>query len=276
MMKQQATRRKRAADAAGEPAASSSDHRLVAAPPVAPSPRPVRGARLSIVIPAYNENETILEALRRVKAAGAEAGVVLEIIVVDDASTDGTRALLEAECAGSLPGEIRLIAQPSNQGKGAAIRAALGQVTGDVVIIQDADLEYDPRDYPALAAPILAGQARVVYGSRFLGGRPRMAPANYLCNRLLAMTANLLFGARLTDEATCYKAFDAALLREIPLTCRRFEFCPEVTAKVLRRGERILEVPIRYDARPMDAGKKIRWWDGVIAFWTLLKYRWIR
>lgn len=237
---------------------------------VDPPPCSIRGARLSILIPAYNESETIREALRRVRAAGAESGAVLEIIVVDDASSDGTRALLEVEP------DIRLLPQPSNQGKGAAIRAALAQVTGDVVIVQDADLEYDPRDYVALAAPILAGQARVVYGSRFLRGRPRMAPANYLCNRLLAVTASLLFGVRLTDEATCYKAFDAALIREIPLTCRRFEFCPEVTAKVLRRGERILEVPIRYDARPMDAGKKIRWWDGVVAFWTLLKYRFVR
>jgi glycosyltransferase involved in cell wall biosynthesis len=235
-----------------------------------PSSRSIQGARLSILIPAYNESETITEALRRVKAAGVESGAALEIIVVDDASTDGTRGLLEADT------DIRLIAQKCNQGKGAAIRAALEKVTGEVVIIQDADLEYDPRDYAALAAPILAGQARVVYGSRFLRGRPRMAPANYLCNRLLAVTANLLFGAHLTDEATCYKAFDAALIREIPLACRRFEFCPEVTAKVLRRGEPILEVPIRYDARPMDAGKKIRWWDGVVAFWTLVKYRFVR
>lgn len=231
---------------------------------------PLQGARLSILIPAYNERETIEEALRRVKAAGEELGAVLEILVVDDASTDGTREILEADP------EIRLIRQPHNQGKGAALRAAIPHVTGDVVIVQDADLEYDPGDYGALAAPILKGEARVVYGSRFLRGRPTMALANYLCNRLLALAVNLLFGARITDEATCYKAFDAKLLRSIPLACRRFEFCPEVTAKVLRRGERILEVPIRYTARPMDAGKKIRWWDGVEAFWTLLKYRFLR
>jgi glycosyltransferase involved in cell wall biosynthesis len=231
----------------------------------------VRGARLSVLVPAYNERETIVEALRRVRAAGEEAGIILEIIVVDDASTDGTADLLAAETG------IRVLTQPKNMGKGAGIRAALQQVTGDLVIVQDADLEYDPRDYAALIAPILQGQARVVYGSRFLRGRPlNMMPANYLCNRLLALATNLLFGARITDEATCYKAFDAGLLREIPLTCTRFEFCPEVTAKVLRRGERILEVPIHYKGRPTDAGKKIRWWDAIEAFWTLLKYRFLR
>jgi dolichol-phosphate mannosyltransferase len=142
-----------------------------------------------------------------------------------------------------------------------------------VVIIQDADLEYDPADYPLLVEPIRRGEARVVYGSRFLHGRPAMRWPNYLCNRLLALAANLLYGAGITDEATCYKAFDAALIREIPLQCERFEFCPEVTAKVRRRGVRIHEVPIRYTARTFDAGKKIRPWDAVEAFWTLLRYR---
>jgi dolichol-phosphate mannosyltransferase len=141
------------------------------------------------------------------------------------------------------------------------------------VIIQDADLEYDPADYPLLVEPIRRGEARVVYGSRFLHGRPAMRWPNYLCNRLLALAANLLYGAGITDEATCYKAFDAALIREIPLQCERFEFCPEVTAKVRRRGVHIHEVPIRYTARTFDAGKKIRPWDAVEAFWTLLRYR---
>jgi len=252
---------------AGPPAAGG-------ATPSATDPReaaPVRGARLSVLVPAYNEQETIVEALRRVREAGEEAGIVLDIIVVDDASTDGTAELLATQTG------IRVLTQPKNMGKGAAIRAALREVKGDVVVVQDADLEYDPRDFPALIAPILAGEARVVYGSRFLRGRPlNMMPANYLCNRLLALATNALFGARITDEATCYKAFDARLIREIPLTCTRFEFCPEVTAKVLRRGERILEVPIHYKGRPMDAGKKIRWWDAVEAFWTLLKYRFLR
>jgi glycosyltransferase involved in cell wall biosynthesis len=225
-----------------------------------------RKTRISVIIPVYNERDTIEEALRRVAAVDLE----IEIVVVDDCSTDGTRELLRPRT------DIRLIEHAQNQGKGAAIRTALQHMSGEIVIIQDADLEYDPQDYPALIAPIVAGQARVVYGSRFLKGRPEMRPANYLCNRLLALSANLLFGGRITDEATCYKVFDAALLRSVPLTCRRFEFCPEVTAKLLRRGERIVEVPIRYTARSFDAGKKIRWWDGVEALWTLVKYRFVK
>jgi glycosyltransferase involved in cell wall biosynthesis len=216
-----------------------------------------------VLVPVYNERETIEEALRRVKAAPGEK----EIIVVDDASTDGTLTLLEADP------EIHLIRHPVNRGKGACIRTALAAAAGDVVIIQDADLEYDPEDYPLLVEPIRRGEARVVYGSRFLRGRPPMRWPNLLCNRLLALAANLLYGAGITDEATCYKAFDAALLKELPLDCRRFEFCPEVTAKVRRLGIRIHEVPIRYTARSFDAGKKIRPWDAVDAFRTLLRYR---
>jgi dolichol-phosphate mannosyltransferase len=220
-------------------------------------------AKLSVIMPAYNERETIVEALCRVKAAPGEK----EIIVVDDASTDGTRQLLEADP------EIHLLCHSQNQGKGASIRTGLAAATGDVIIIQDADLEYDPADYPLLVAPIRRGEAQVVYGSRFLRGRPLMRWPNFLCNRLLAFAANLLYGAGITDEATCYKAFDAALLKELPLDCRRFEFCPEVTAKVRRRGVRIHEVPIQYTPRSFDAGKKIRAWDAVEAFWTLLRYR---
>jgi len=224
---------------------------------------PVVRPALSVVIPAYNERATIQEALRRVRALGED----VEIVVVDDASTDGTGEILEREAG------IVLVRHPANQGKGMAIRTALEHVTGRVVAIQDADLEYDPEDLLRLMAPIGRGEARVVYGSRFLNGRPPMALPNYVCNRLLAWTANLLYGARITDEATCYKLFDAELVRSIPLTCRRFEFCPEVTAKVRKRGERILELPIRYEPRTYDSGKKIRWWDGVIALWTLIKFR---
>jgi glycosyltransferase involved in cell wall biosynthesis len=220
---------------------------------------------LSVLIPAFNERDTIEKTLARVRELGPE----VEIVVVDDASTDGTREILEA-----YPG-IVLVRHPVNQGKGMAIRTALEHATGDVVAIQDADLEYDPQDLPRLVEPIARGEARVVYGSRFLRGRPRMELPNYICNRLLAWTANLLFGARLTDEATCYKVFDRKLLRSIKLDCRRFEFCPEVTAKVRKRGERILELPIAYDPRSYDSGKKIRAWDGVVALWTLLKYRFV-
>jgi dolichol-phosphate mannosyltransferase len=225
-----------------------------------------RALKLSVVMPVYNERDTIREALQRVRALGEN----VELVVVDDASTDGTTAILEAE-----PGLV-LLKHPVNQGKGMAIRTALANVTGDVVAIQDADLEYDPRDLLRLMEPIARGEARVVYGSRFLKGRPPMALPNYICNRLLAWTANLLYGARLTDEATCYKVFDASLIRSLPLECRRFEFCPEVTAKVLKRGERILELPISYTPRSYDSGKKIRWWDGVEALWTLVKYRFKR
>jgi dolichol-phosphate mannosyltransferase len=236
---------------------------MIAAHRTGGRPTPTATAKLSVVMPVYNERETITEALRRVKAVPGEK----EIVVVDDASTDGTRELLAADP------DIRLLSHAKNQGKGAAIRTALAVVSGDVVIIQDADLEYDPSDYPLLVDPIRRGEARVVYGSRFRHGRPAMRWPHRLCNRLLAFAANLLYGAGITDEATCYKAFDAALLRELPLVCRRFEFCPEVTAKVRRRGVRIHEVPIHYTARTFDAGKKIRAWDAVEAFWTLLRYR---
>jgi dolichol-phosphate mannosyltransferase len=228
-----------------------------------PETAPPAVALLSVIVPVHNERETIAEALRRVKAAPGEK----EIIVVDDASTDGTLALLKADP------DIRLLRHLKNQGKGSAIRTALAAATGDVILIQDADLEYDPQEYPRLVEPIRRGEARVVYGSRFLNGRPAMRWPNYLCNRLLALAANLLYGARITDEATCYKVFDATLLRDLPLECRRFEFCPEVTAKVRRRGVRIHEVPITYTARTFDAGKKIRAWDAVEAFWTLLRFR---
>lgn len=226
----------------------------------------LRQPLLSIVMPVFNERETIREALRRVRGVSWNK----EIVVVDDASTDGTREILEQE-----PG-IRLLTHADNQGKGAAIRTALKAAQGDIIIVQDADLEYDPNEIPRLIAPIASGECRVVYGSRFLAGRPRMRLPNYVCNRLLAWTTNLLYNARITDEATCYKAFDGVLLRSLPLQCRRFEFCPEVTARVRRRGERIMEIPITYDARSEDAGKKIRWYDAVSAFWTLLRCRFTR
>ena len=220
--------------------------------------------KLSILIPVYNERDTVVEAIGRVCAVPLNK----EILVVDDASSDGTAELVEP-----LVGpELRLIRQPLNRGKGAAIRRALEEVTGEVVVIQDADLEYDPADLPTLLAPIAAGKADVVYGTRapeFRGMRWQ----NRLFNRIAAALANLLYRAGITDEATCYKMFRAEVVRSLPLKCTRFEFCPEVTAKVRKRGVRIHEVPIHYQARPISAGKKIRWWDGVEALWTLLKYR---
>ncbi|HET6453507.1 MAG TPA: glycosyltransferase family 2 protein [Armatimonadota bacterium] len=222
--------------------------------------------KLSVIVPAYNEVDTMEESIARVRQVKLDQ----EIIVVDDCSTDGTRELLQ-----QLP-DIKLVLHERNMGKGMAIRTALGYVTGDIVIIQDADLEYDPRDFPAMVEPIASGKADVVYGSRFLKSTPKMRLPNYIANRGLAITASILFRTRITDEATCYKAFRADLIKSLNLTCRRFEFCPEVTAKLLRRGVKIMEVPIRYTARTSELGKKIGWWDGIVAFWTLIKYRFMR
>jgi glycosyltransferase involved in cell wall biosynthesis len=160
-------------------------------------------------------------------------------------------------------------------GKGCAIRAALKQVTGDVVIIQDADLEYNPDDYAALIAPIVEGKADMVYGTRFAQGRPKMRFINYVANRIFAWLATVLYRTKVTDEATCYKAFKTDVLKSIELRCKRFEFCPEVTARLLKRGFRYAEVPIRYEARTHAQGKKIRWYDGVECIWTLIKYRFV-
>ena len=219
--------------------------------------------KLSVIIPAYNEAGTIEETLARVRSGDIEK----EIIVVDDYSTDGTREILQKHC------DFKLVLHDRNMGKGMAIRSALKHVEGDIVIIQDADLEYDPQDFHAMIEPIVSGKAGVVYGSRFLEGKPIMRRANYIANRVLAIAASILFNARITDEATCYKAFRADLITNLPLTCRRFEFCPEVTAKLLRRGVKIVEIPIHYTVRTVAQGKKIGWWDGVVALWTLLKFR---
>lgn len=220
--------------------------------------------KVSVIIPVYDERETIAETIARVRACPVEK----EIIVVDDASSDGTPEVISA-LAGD---DLRLLCQPRNLGKGAAIRRALEIAAGDIVLIQDADLEYDPADYPALIGPIISGEADVVYGTR----APRfegMRCAHRVFNWIAARLANFLYHAGITDEATCYKVFRAEVIRSMPLKCQRFEFCPEVTAKVCKRGLRIHEVPISYHARTAGAGKKIRWWDGVIALWTLLKYR---
>jgi len=220
--------------------------------------------KVSVIIPVYNERDTIAETLARVRKAPVDK----EIIVVDDASSDGTPGIVE-----SLPGpDLKLVRQPRNQGKGAAIRRGLEEASGEVILIQDADLEYDPADYPKLIAPIEAGEAEVVYGTRAPEFRGMRFP-HRVFNWLAARLANLLYRAGISDEATCYKVFRAAVIKQIPLKCQRFEFCPEVTAKVRKRGLRIHEVPISYQARSVGAGKKIRWWDGIEALWTLIKYR---
>jgi glycosyltransferase involved in cell wall biosynthesis len=220
--------------------------------------------KLSVIIPAYNEQDTIVEAISRVRAAPLEK----EIIVVDDASTDDTATLVE----GLAAPDLKLLRQPENRGKGAAIRRGLDDSTGDIVLIQDADLEYDPADYPRLVAPIESGEATVVYGTRAPEFRGMRLP-HRIFNWVAALLANLLYRARITDEATCYKVFRADAIKGIPLKCERFEFCPEVTAKLRKRGVDIHEIPVSYQARSVGAGKKIRWWDGVEALWTLVKYR---
>jgi glycosyltransferase involved in cell wall biosynthesis len=227
--------------------------------------------RLSILIPAYHEERTIAEVLRRV--AGADTlSFEKEIIVCDDGSRDATARVVEQTMA-EVPG-IKLLRHPQNRGKGAAIRTALEAATGEYVLIQDADLEYDVADYPAMLRAVLDGAA-VVYGSRFLRKRwpEGMRLPNYVANRVLATTANLLYGQRLTDEATCFKLLRTDLLRALDLECQRFEFCPEVTAKLGKRHVKIVEVPIAYTARTFADGKKVGWFDGLDAMRVLLKER---
>ncbi len=224
---------------------------------------------LSVVIPCYNERGTIQDIVERVKAVG----VATEIIIVDDGSTDGTREVLRDMQNDPM---LHIIYHERNQGKGAALRTGFAAATGDVLLIQDADLEYDPRDYPALLRPIQEGIAKVVYGSRFRGGPTKtMFFWNMLANRLLTLMTNILYNTILTDMETCYKAFRREVVQEIPLRARGFEFEPEITAKILKRGYRIYEVPISYNGREWEEGKKIRWYDAPKAAWTLLRYRFV-
>jgi dolichol-phosphate mannosyltransferase len=226
--------------------------------------------KLSVLIPVYNEIKTIEELIRRVR----EVNINKELILVDDGSKDGTRELLKKYEADE---DIKVIYHKSNKGKGAAIRTAIEYVHGDIVIIQDADLEYDPKDYIALIAPIIAGKEKVIYGSRFLDPDNRHSYwSYYIGGQLVTLITNILYNQRLTDEPTCYKVFEANFLRSIPLECTQFEFCPEVTAKVAKRGIKIREIPIHYYPRSIDEGKKISWLDGVEAIWVLIKYRFIK
>ena len=236
---------------------------------------------LSVVVPVYNESRTWQEILAAVETVELP-GVAKQVIVVDDGSTDGTRQELEqfARGVGELPrppqgGRVgyTLLFHPANRGKGAAVRTGLAAADGDVVVVQDADLEYDPRDYPRLIGPILDGQADVVYGSRFGRGRPsRCHRMNYLANRFLTALSNLATGLRLTDMETCYKVFRRAVLARIRLEQDRFGFEPEITAKLAALGVRLREVPIRYVGRTRHEGKKIGWRDGLKAIWCILRY----
>ncbi|MEE9473829.1 MAG: glycosyltransferase family 2 protein [Acidimicrobiia bacterium] len=223
--------------------------------------------RLSVVIPVYNERNTVGEAIRRVR--DAPLPIDREIIVIDDGSDDGTRDILNR----LRDSTVRVISYPNNRGKGAAVRRGIEEAKGDVIVVHDADLEYDPRDFGKLLRPLLEGQARVVYGSRFTGERRNMFFWHWVGNRFLSLVTNVLYNTTLSDMETCYKMFDAELLRSLRLTANRFEFEPEVTAKVLRLGERIWEVPITYAGRELHEGKKITWRDGIPALKILVTTR---
>jgi glycosyltransferase involved in cell wall biosynthesis len=252
---------------AGPPArdvASAGTAELLAASPNVAAPRAV-ALGLSVIIPVYNEHRTIAEVVRRVLAQPS----VAEVLVVDDGSTDGTAQALRTA---TFPTHVRLLAHPQNRGKGAAIRTGIAAATQGIIIIQDADFEYDPSDYPTVLQPILDGLADVVYGSRFLTSRPYAFWLD-LANRCLTLVTNLLYGSHLSDMETCYKAFRAETLKGIHIRSDRFDFEPEITAKVLRQRCRIQEVSIHYERRGYNSGKKIRLRDAFFAIGALLRYR---
>jgi glycosyltransferase involved in cell wall biosynthesis len=249
-------------------------------------PPELKNPKISVVIPVYNEKNTIEEILRRV----LDATVRREVIIVDDCSTDGTREMLQNMAArkaqgdrnvpssdGGCPVEVsdlRIFFQEKNCGKGAALRRGFAEATGDVVLVQDADLEYDPMDYSKLLEPILDGRADVVFGSRFLGGPQRVHYFwHYVGNRLLTLLSDIFTNLNLTDMETCYKVFRREVLKGIRLRSQRFGFEPEITAKVAKGNWRVYEVPISYSGRSYEEGKKITWKDGVQALWCIIRYR---
>jgi glycosyltransferase involved in cell wall biosynthesis len=250
--------------------------------------------KLSIIMPVYNERNTLEQIVDRVRAVdltvplnqslGAGSGgnrdqqtlsLEREIIIVDDCSTDGTREILDRWQTETLP-DMHILMRPQNGGKGAALRTGFEHASGDILIIQDADLEYDPRDYVHLVRPILEGRTAVVYGSRFLGGpRSAMSLSHTMGNKILTLVTNLLYGTILSDMETCYKCLRRDVIVEMPLRSRRFEIEPELTAKILKRGYSIFEVPISYNGREFHEGKKLTWRDGFSAISALVKYRFV-
>lgn len=224
---------------------------------------------ISVIIPAFNEEQTIAQVVKAVSSLPIDK----QVIVVNDGSTDGTYKALEKLRATY---ELSVVHCEENRGKGFAIRRGLPHVKGEIVVIQDADMELDPADLTELVKPLEKQNVQVVYGSRFLNGRGNASLHNFIANRILATYTNLLYGCRITDESTGYKAFSTELITRLELTCEGFEFCPEVTAKILRAGYYISEVPVSYVPRTKKQGKKLRFWsDGFFAAWTLLKYRFI-
>jgi len=232
--------------------------------------------KLSIIIPVYNEEATVSKIIAKVKKVKLPEGLDKEIVVVDDGSSDRSARVLE-ETSG-----IKFFRHSKNKGKGAAIRTGLEKATGGIVLIQDADLEYDPNDYFRLVSPILEGKTKVVYGTRlktlplvFFGKAKTPFVAHYLGNRFLSFVTNILYGGSLTDMETCYKVFKRQVVAKMKLESNRFEIEPEITAKILRAGHKILEVPIKTKPRGYEEGKKITWKDGFGAIWTLLKYKFV-
>lgn len=226
--------------------------------------------KLSVIVPVFNERNTVVEIMRRMRAV--DLPIEREIIVVDDGSSDGTQQVLN-QLGDST---VKIVQHRANRGKGAAIRTGLGHVTGDLVLIQDADLEYDPEDWPKLLAPVFSGKATVVYGSRFTGERRNMLYLHWVGNRALSFVTNVLYNTTLSDMETCYKLFDRRVLDGITIKSDRFDFEPEITAKVLRKKVRIYEVPISYTGREFEEGKKITWRDGFAALYALVKFRFVQ
>ena len=222
---------------------------------------------LSVIIPVYNERNTVGEVLRRIRAV--DIPLQLEVIVVDDGSTDGTDKVLKAV----EDSTVRVLTHPSNKGKGAAVRTGLDKANGDLIVIQDADLEYDPDDWPRLLEPMLKGKAQVVFGSRFTGERKNMALSDWIANRFLVFVTNVVYRTTLSDMETALKLFDRDILTGIAIESDHFDFEPEFTAKVLNRGIRIYEVPISWAGREIAEGRKYRWRDSARALQTLLRYR---
>lgn len=233
-------------------------------------PQHSRYKTLTVIVPVFNERVTVAEIVRRMRRV--ELPVELEIVMVDDASWDGTSEILKAV----EDSTIQVVRHAQNAGKGAAIRTGLAYARGDLILIQDADLEYDPDDWPRLLAPALKGKAQVVYGSRFTGERRNMMFTHWLGNRFLSLFTNVLYNTTLSDMETCFKLFDREVLDGITIQSNSFDFEPEITAKLLRRGHRIYEVPVSYAGREYDEGKKITWQDGFRALWTLARYRFWR
>jgi glycosyltransferase involved in cell wall biosynthesis len=225
--------------------------------------------KLSVIMPVYNEQDTVREIVRRVR----EMDQVYELVIVDDGSQDGTQAILQD--ISTLPG-VRVITHGHNQGKGAAVVTGFKAARGNVFVVQDADLEYDPQDYGKLLQPLKEGQCDVVYGTRFATSKIQKAFfLSYFANKFLTWVTNVLYRSKLTDMETCYKVFRRELVENMTIRARRFEFEPEFTAKLLKQGVKVVEVPISFDPRGYSGGKKITAWDGVVALWTLIKYRFV-